>query len=199
MPELGEFTPLSSSRDPLSQVRRRLIITTLAWLMFVGLLVVGSLIFNSTVVLLESPHEPTIVAADVARQPMVAPVNVAPSQTLLQAYGPGILNLAGREARRVGMAGAAAVLCGRQSEEWLSAVRAALPDEMSERYTTYEEDSRIPVMMMEFATAQFRGGEQEAAEDFARRGKDAACADLIQSSDYRAAQSAARRITDASQ
>jgi len=171
--------------------RRRLLVSMLSWLVFVVVLVIFSVNFERTVVMIEPERPPPAPVLPPAGTPPPAPVT--PSAELLRAYGNGNLTVAGREAERVGLAAARAVICGRETTTWLSIVRTSLSDELTERYPNLDDNSRMPAILMEYAAARFKQGEYLAEIDVAQRGREVACAEAATASDYRAAQRAARR------
>jgi len=143
--------------------------------------------------LIEPP--PRVLAPPpIATAPPAQPVPTTINPALASAYGEGTLRQAGRDGRRIGMAGAQAVACALKSPSWLKELRAAASADIIERYPSFDEDPRNTALLGRFALEQFDIGQQEGEQDLALRGRQQVCDELPTLPDYRAVDRLARDV-----
>lgn len=154
--------------------------------MIVAFAVVAAVMVRQGPGLLQPPPRELVVVpqGSVAATVPAAPV-IAANSMLVRAYGSGTVNHAGREARRLGQAGALAALCGLRSRAWVNDVREAIAKQMTAEYPTFDPEVNAVMQMQMHIIASYAAGQETAQQALNERGKETLCTDLPYSPDYR--------------
>jgi hypothetical protein len=182
----GELPPTPTP----TSTGKRLATRSFYWTMLIALAGAAVLAIQMGPELIEPPPRALAPSPTAVAQPAPTPTDPA----LASAYGEGALRQAGREARRIGMAGAQAVACTLKSRSWLNELRTAASADITERYPSFDDNARYNALLGQFALEQFDSGQRQGEQDLALRGQQPVCDELPTLPDYRAVDRLARDV-----